>query len=75
MNIGSEEHITIKKLAKLIAKSIKYTGKIKFDNNFPDGTHKKNLNSSKIRKLGWKSLIKLQSGIHNVVKTRLSKWN
>ena len=50
MNIGSGENITIKKLSKLIAKSIKYTGKIKFDKNFPDGTFKKNLNSSKIKK-------------------------
>ena len=41
---------------------------ILFDKNFPDGTHKKNLNSEKILKLGWKPKIKLSAGISEVIK-------
>ena len=39
-----------------------------FNKKFPDGTPKKSLDSSKIKKLGWKSKIKLDDGlkiVHN----------
>ncbi len=72
INIGSGKHLTIKKLAELISKSIGFNGKIVFDKNFPDGTLKKNLNSSKIRKLGWKPSVSLEHGINEVLKTRMN---
>ena len=56
------------KLSKIIAKDLKYNGNIVFDKNFPDGTYKKNLNSEKILKLGWKPKIKLSAGISEVIK-------
>jgi GDP-L-fucose synthase len=68
LNVGSANRVTIKKLALIISKAFNYKGKVIFDKNFPDGTYKKNLNSSKIKKLGWKSKIKLQDGIKSVIK-------
>ena len=68
INVGSGESLTILKLSKIIAKEIKYNGNIVFDKNFPDGTYKKNLNSEKILKLGWKPKIKLSTGISEVIK-------
>ena len=65
--MGSNNRVTIKKLASIISKAFNYEGNIIFDQNFPDGTYKKNLNSSKIKKLGWKSKIKLQDGIKGII--------
>ena len=67
INVGSGESISISKLSKLIAEITKFKGKIYFDKSFPDGTPKKNLNSLKIRKLGWKPLTKLKEGLSIVV--------
>ncbi len=68
INVGSGERLTILKLSRIIAKELKYNGNIVFDKNFPDGTYKKNLNSEKILKLGWKPKIKLSTGISEVIK-------
>ena len=38
---------------------------------FPDGTFKKNLNSNKINKFGWKPQIKLKDGLKEVIQSRL----
>jgi len=71
MNVGSGESVSISKLSKLIAKITGYKGRIYFDKNFPDGTIKKNLNSSRIRKLGWKPSIRLKDGISIVIDKKM----
>ena len=71
-NIGSGENISIKNLSLLIKKIVKFKGNIHFDRNYPDGTFKKNLNSSRIKKLGWKPKVKLKKGLKKVISTRLS---
>ena len=63
VNIGSGTEITIYDLAKLISKTIGYKGKIVFDKSKPNGTIRKLLDCSKLKKLGWKAKIKLQQGI------------
>ena len=63
INIGSGEEITIFELATLIAKVIKFPGKLVFDESFPDGVPRKFLDTSKLKKLGWKPRIKLNEGI------------
>ncbi len=68
INVGSGEEISIKNLAYKIKKVCKYKGKIIFDKKFPDGTPKKSLDSSKIKRLGWKPKVKLERGlkiVHN----------
>ena len=70
INVGSGESLTIMKLSRIIAKELEYNGNIVFDKSFPDGTYKKNLNSEKIFKLGWKPKIKLSTGISEVIKSK-----
>lgn len=69
-NVGTKDVISIKNLSKLVAKFIDFKGKIIFDKNFPDGTFKKNLDSSKINKLGWFPKIKFYDGLKKVVHSR-----
>ena len=66
INIGSGEEISIKNLAQKIAKIVGFTGQIKFNREFPDGTPRKILNTSKLNKLGWKNKIDLDRGILGV---------
>ena len=73
LNIGTGENIKIINLAKMISKFSNYTGVIKFDKRFPDGTYKKNLNSNIIKKLGWKPKINLENGLREVVLNQFNK--
>ena len=70
INVGSGESITIKKLSFLIKRLTDYKGKVFFDNKYPDGTFKKNLDSKKIRNLDWKPKVNLLSGLSKVINVR-----
>ena len=68
INVGSGEEVTIRELIYLITSIIGYEGKIIFDNDKPDGTPRKMLDSSKIKSLGWEPKINLKEGIKKTVK-------
>ena len=72
LNVGTKDFISIEKLSRLIAKLIDFDGKIYFDKNSPDGTYKKNLDSSKILKLGWSPKIIFKDGLKKVIFARKS---
>ena len=63
INVGSGESISIKNLSEKIAKISNYKGKIIFDDRFPDGTMKKNLNSKLMNALGWHPITSLNKGL------------
>jgi GDP-L-fucose synthase len=67
MNIGSGEEISIKHLASLIANRFHFKGEIRWNNNMPNGTPRKILDSTKIRNLGWKPKINLEDGIDSTI--------
>ncbi len=67
INAGVGEDITIQDLAKLIACAVGFQGKIVFDASKPDGTMRKLLDSSRIKKLGWKPKVGLKEGIARIV--------
>ena len=71
-NIGTGRNISIKNLANLISKKINYKGRIIFNSYYPDGTKKKDLNSQKIRSLGWKPKITLEKGIDIILKKKFN---
>lgn len=67
VNIGCGIDISIKELAELIIKEVKYEGSLVFDITKPDGTQRKLMDVSKINKLGWKSKILLNDGLSKTI--------
>jgi len=63
INIGTGEDITINQLAETIKKVVKFSGKITFDASKPDGTPRKLLDISKLKKLGFENKHSLEDGI------------
>ena len=63
LNVGTGTDISIAGLAELIAATVGYRGRIRFDTSRPDGTPRKRLDVSRIRSLGWAPRITLPEGI------------
>jgi GDP-L-fucose synthase len=66
INIGSGKEVSIKKLADIIKEIVQYKGEIIFNSDYPDGTPRKFLDSTKLRNLGWEPRIDLYDGIDNL---------
>ena len=62
-NVGVGTDLTIKELAKSIQKITRHEGGIIWDIEKPDGTPRKLMDSSKIKKLGWTPSYSLEVGI------------
>ena len=77
INVGSGDIWTIKDLAYLIKRKTNYSGSIVFNNKFPNGTMKKDLDSSKIYSLGWTPKLTLLNSIDlliNDLNLRYKNW-
>ena len=79
LNVGSQNEISIKDLAKLISNYVGYKGKIIWDESKPDGTPRKKLETSRLYNLGWLPKIDLKRGIKATIedykKERIRKDN
>lgn len=67
LNVGSGLEISIKDLANLVANLCGYSGEIEWDPSKPDGTPRKVLDNSRIRKLGWEPSVTLKDGIASTI--------
>ena len=65
-NVGSGEELTIKELAELIQEITGHKGNIFWDQTKPDGTKRKLMDSTKIKKLQWNSNVTLIQGVLNL---------
>jgi GDP-L-fucose synthase len=63
INVGTGEDVTIAELARLIGETVGYGGRIAFDTSKPDGTPRKLLDVSKLKRLGWQASTPLQEGL------------
>jgi GDP-L-fucose synthase len=66
INIGVGEDISIRDLAGLIQGIVGFQGELKFDTSKPDGTPRKLLDISKLKKTGFGAKIGLKEGISSV---------
>lgn len=73
LNVGSGIDMTIRELAELIKKVVRFNGEILFDTSKPDGPPKKLMDSSKLNHLGWKPGVTLEAGLSIAYKDFLSK--
>ena len=67
MNVGSGDFVSIKRLVTEIKKLTNFKGRIVYNKKFTDGTLNKNLDSTLIKKLNWKTKIKFLSGLKELV--------
>ena len=74
-NVGSEFEISIKNLADIIKKVIDFNGEIIWDSSKPDGTPRKIVDATKIKKMGWKNDTELVEGIKKTYSYFLSNIN
>jgi GDP-L-fucose synthase len=63
VNVGSGQDQSILELARLVAKTIGYTGSIETDPSKPDGTPRKLCDISLLRSTGWQPKTDLATGI------------
>ncbi|KGF53180.1 GDP-L-fucose synthase family protein [Prevotella amnii] len=68
INVGTGKEISIKSLAYLIKKIIKFEGDIVWDIKKPNGTPRKLIDVSKLHSLGWTHKIEIEQGINNIFK-------
>jgi GDP-L-fucose synthase len=74
INIGVGEDVSIKELAELVCKVVRYEGELVFDTTKPDGTPRKLLDVSKLTALGWKPKTSLADGINEAYKDFLRRY-
>lgn len=67
VNVGSGQEVTIADLASLIGRIAGFEGRFTYDPSKPDGTPRKLLDSTRLRKLGWKPSIALADGISALI--------
>lgn len=67
-NVGTGKDITIKHLAELIQNIVGHKGDIKWDTSKPDGTPRKLMDVSRMKKEGWEYSIELEDGIRKTYK-------
>jgi len=65
INAGTGEDVTIRELAETIRRVIGYQGEIIWDISKPDGTPRKLMDITKLKKLGWRPRITLQAGLES----------
>jgi GDP-L-fucose synthase len=63
LNVGTGEDLTIRASAELVKAVVGYHGDIVWDTSRPDGTPKKQLDVSRLNRLGWRPAISLRAGI------------
>lgn len=74
INIGTDEDITIKELAKTIQEVVGHQGKITWDISKPDGTPRKLLDVNKLHALSWRHKIDLENGVKSTYEWYLKNY-
>ncbi len=74
-NVGTGSDISIKSLAETIQNIIGHKGSILWDSSKPNGTPRKLMDVSKMKKLGWQASINLTEGIQSTYQWFLENEN
>lgn len=63
INVGTGEDLSIADLARLVASTVGFEGRLEFDASRPDGTPRKLLDVGKLANFGWRATTSLDDGI------------
>ena len=66
LNVGCGVDLTVRELAELIKDVVGFEGRLVFDSSKPDGTPRKLLDVSRMKRLGWQASISLRQGLEAV---------
>ena len=72
INVGTGVDCTIKEMAETMAKVTGFKGQIVFDSTKPDGTPRKLMDVSRLKKMGWQYHYSLQDGLELTYKWYLA---
>ena len=67
INVGSGIEYSIENFAKIICKILNNKNKLNFNENYPDGTMRKILDSTIIKSLGWRPKITIKKGLSETI--------
>lgn len=73
INIGTGSDHTVSEIAELVAEAVGLRATLKFDPTKPDGTPRKLLDSSRIRRFGWEPRTSLRQGLAKAYEDYLSR--
>ena len=73
INIGVGTDLTIRELAEIVSSVVGYKGQTVWDASKPDGTPRKLLDVSRIKRTGWRPRIPLAEGIQSTYRWYLAK--
>ena len=74
-NVGVGSDVTIRELAETVMAVVGFQGRIVFDTGKPDGTPRKLLDVSRLRRLGWQARTPLREGIAKAYAAYLATLN
>ncbi len=74
LNIGSQQEISIRDLADLVAGIVGFEGTIQWDASMPNGTPRKLMDSTVLRSLGWQPSFSLEQGIQRAYEAFLEGY-
>lgn len=73
LNVGTGIDVTIHELARLVATTVGFKGRIESDPRRPDGTPVKRTDVSRLHALGWTHKVDLHEGLHRTYQSYLSE--
>ena len=74
INVGVGEDLTIRELAETVMRVVGCESRVVFDSSKPDGTPRKLLDVSALRRLGWTAQIPLERGIRDAYDDYLTRF-
>lgn len=72
-NVGTGVDVTIRELAQTVSEVVGFQGDIVYDSTMPDGTPRKLLDVTCMRKLGWQAVVTLEDGIRRAYEDYLAR--
>lgn len=63
INVGTGRDVTIAELARMVADTVGYSGRITQDASKPDGTMRKLMDVGRLADMGWRATVELPQGI------------